>query len=427
MDCRKFEEYSSLYIDHMLSKEELTSFEAHLENCEECKMKLKNLQLIVESINEVDEIELLDNFTASLREKLQQIEAKPKRKKWLNWKTYSAVAAGLVILVFSASFLNRGNFNISMDQAGPHSFSAEDSRSFGISGGKPEQEVMPQDSFVNESHGDVNNQALEKEKSSQQELSMTLNENIDENEMQEMAVANDQTRKLIEKGSLWLETNNFDQVHGQVLALVEKYNGYVQQSESYYRLLNRENPEESLRAANLTLRIPKDQFKSVFEALRGMGTVVNENINVEDVTITYRDLETETRNLELQEERLREILQRAEAVEDILQIEKELNRVRTRIDSAKTALRGYDQLITLSTIQLEIEEVKEVNAKIKASNDGLWNKARNSFIQSVNGIIYFGEILFIKLFGMIPVILILSVIGLPIGFIIYKKVKKRRI
>lgn len=414
MDCRNFEELSSLYIDNMLSKEEAASFEAHLENCEECNMKLKNLQLIVESMNEIDEIELPDNFTASLREKLQEIEVKPKKKKWQNWKVFSAVAAGLLVTVLTASLLNQDDFKMRNDEPSTQNYSLnQHDDSARVRGEEAEmaENAIPQESA--------------------KEKALTFNKNADLSggslESQEMTIMKNtvDSRKLIEQGNILLETENFDQIYESITELVSASNGYIQRSESYYRLLNREKPDESLKNAYLSIRVPNDRFKDVFEQLKALGVVINQNINVEDVTITYHDMENEALNLEVQEERLREILQKADKVEDILQIENELNRIRTQINNNKTALRNYDQLIALSTIDVQIEEVQESSAKIQASNSGLWSMARNHFIQSINQIIYFGEILFIKLFGMIPVMVVITIVGVPIGLIIYK-IRRRR-
>lgn len=421
MDCKNFEEFGSLYIDRMLTEEEMKQFKTHLENCEECTVKLKNLQLIVESINEIDEVELPDNFTASLREKLESIEQKPQtpKNKWLNWKTYGVIAAGLVLTVTTVSLLNQNNFGMmkSADMAegtpAEYAMEQENGRSFaGVSELKPTVTSMPPS---------TENVAL----SFSKQMDTAFTESVETEEMATMDVATD-SRKLIEQGRIKFETNKFDEVYEMVMDLVAENNGYVQRSESYYRMINREKPEESLKAAYLSIRVPNDSFKKVFNELKSYGVVISENMNTQDVTVGYRDMENEYKNLEVQEERLREILQKAEKVEDILRIENELNRVRTQINSIKSALRNYDQLVALSTIDLEIEETKDLGVKLLSVNEGIWGKAKTSFIRSINQLIFYGETLFIKLFGFIPVLLVLGLVGVPTGLLIYNKVWKRR-
>ncbi len=57
------------------------------------------------------------------------------------------------------------------------------------------------------------------------------------------------------------------------------------------------------------------------------------------------DIDNQKINLQLQEEHLREILQKADNVEDLLQVEKELNRIRTEIDRLTGILNNYDKLV----------------------------------------------------------------------------------
>ena len=57
-----------------------------------------------------------------------------------------------------------------------------------------------------------------------------------------------------------------------------------------------------------------------------MGNVIENQRNWGNITTQYRDIETELSNLEVQEERILEIMKKADQVEDILNIERELNR-----------------------------------------------------------------------------------------------------
>ena len=101
--CKQIEEMMSLYIDQQLSDTEVLTFEAHIENCISCKQQLAMLQQIIEQCNNLEEEPLPDEFKQQLHQKLIQVQTKrriaPKTPPWyLNWKTYSGLAAGVLIM-----------------------------------------------------------------------------------------------------------------------------------------------------------------------------------------------------------------------------------------------------------------------------------------------------------------------------------------
>lgn len=107
MDCKNFEFYGSAYIDNMLSDQEKQKFESHINRCENCSIAFENLKLIVESVNEVEEIELPTNFSSQLNEKLQGAGG-PRSKLALfrSNKIFTSVAAAVLIFVLSLSLIN---------------------------------------------------------------------------------------------------------------------------------------------------------------------------------------------------------------------------------------------------------------------------------------------------------------------------------
>jgi len=420
MNCNNFDDLGSLYIDQALSEEERLQFEAHLENCEECRMKLRNLQLIVESINEIDEVDLPDNFSASLREKLEKVEYKKteKKHKWLNRRFYTTVAAGLLVGVVATAVLTQGNWKLGNSQSNDSAPAGERAEM-----GNPPQVYNGAEASGDRDHAlifgtknaEPEQEAMEDEK--QFDLSASLASD---------QLKSKQQRKLIEEGNLSIETDQYDQAYSLVMELIEAHEGYVEQEESYYHLVDRANPDSSLKSTSMSIRIPSESFRTAFEALKTTGIVVNQNTNATDITLQYADIENEALNLEVQETRLREILQQADQIDDILRIEQELNRVRTQINQYRGTLKNYDQLVSLSTIRLDLREVGSNVIKIQSTNQGVWSKAVEQMIYTVNQMIYACQVIFIRLFGLLPLLMVMAVLGVPLGLIIYKKTIKRR-
>ena len=116
---------------------------------------------------------------------------------------------------------------------------------------------------------------------------------------------------------------------------------------------------------------------------------------------------------------MRELFDKATTVEEMLQIENELNRVRTEIDALNISLSDIDDRVSMSTISLEFEEVKEANFNLK-SEKGVWGRAKEGFINTINSIArWFGNLV-VSLISSAPILIPVVVIFV----VLFIKIKK---
>lgn len=116
-NCEEVLELLSLYIDKELDDVTVKAVEEHIESCSSCKAELCQLIEIVKMCNDIDEVELPDNFKESLHQKLvleqeNMIIKMQENKKTIRkmMKTVASVAA-MFILVFAAyGLMNTGAF-----------------------------------------------------------------------------------------------------------------------------------------------------------------------------------------------------------------------------------------------------------------------------------------------------------------------------
>ena len=104
--------------------------------------------------------------------------------------------------------------------------------------------------------------------------------------------------------------------------------------------------------ANLTIRVPQEQFSTALERLRRLGTAVTEQVGVQDVTADVVDLEARLRSAQREEESLLSLLDRVTGVADVLAIERELARVRTEIERFEGQLQFLEDRVALATISV---------------------------------------------------------------------------
>jgi hypothetical protein len=91
--------------------------------------------------------------------------------------------------------------------------------------------------------------------------------------------------------------------------------------------------------------------------LRGIGELKNQALTTEDVTKAYFDTESRLKNARLMEQRLIEILKtKSKDVADLLEVEKELGRVREQIETMQGELKFMDSQVAFATVTITLAE-----------------------------------------------------------------------
>lgn len=226
-------------------------------------------------------------------------------------------------------------------------------------------------------------------------------------------------RKIIQTKYYIIETLTFDITATEVEALVNKYLGYLESAQVSGRTLYYENYYNT-RTAYYTMRIPAEQLTGFSDELETLGNVIEESITKEDVTTQLFDVEARINSLEIQEERLLELLKTGGELKDILEIETQLSEVRYQIETYKASMSNLENRVSYGTIQLELREViKETDQAKPAITIG--QRISQGFIRSLNNIKDFFVNLFVIIIVALPYLILWALfIGLIV--IIIKKI-----
>ena len=109
----------------------------------------------------------------------------------------------------------------------------------------------------------------------------------------------------------------------------------------------------------IAIRVPQETFYKAINEIETLGEVRAKEVKGEDITEDYVDLDARLRNLQSQEERLLEILGMCVDVEEMLKVEKELERVRGGIEGLTGEMRYIEGRVELATITVSLEEARE--------------------------------------------------------------------
>lgn len=104
--------------------------------------------------------------------------------------------------------------------------------------------------------------------------------------------------------------------------------------------------------ASMTMRVPVARFREAITRIEKLGDIVQRNINAEDVSQEYFDLEVRIRSARAVRERLEGLLARAVKVEDAISVERELDRVVGEIERLEGRLKYLQDRAQYSTIKV---------------------------------------------------------------------------
>ena len=169
--------------------------------------------------------------------------------------------------------------------------------------------------------------------------------------------------------------------------------------------------------ANIRLRVPSEKLNDAVDELKKISSkILSENTYTNDVTEEFIDVEAKLNIMKSTEKRFNDLLNEAKNVEEVLQVEKELMRIRGEIDSLEGRLGYLSQTTDTSEINLSINEEVPITGEKWSFNESLSSALKNlsSFAKS------FANLL-INLVVFIPVIIVILIIAIIIRIIIKRR------
>lgn len=189
-----------------------------------------------------------------------------------------------------------------------------------------------------------------------------------------------ENRKLIRTISMDAETEELDTLLQALDAKIGELGGYVENREVYN---GSSYASRRYRNADLTIRIPAEKVDGFVEHVGGMSNIVSSNENIDDVTLTYVDTESRLKALETEQERLLELMEQAQTMADLLEIEGRLTEVNYQLESVASRLKTLDNQVSYATVHLYISEVQEYTPVAEKTT---WQRITEGFVDSLEGI-----------------------------------------
>ncbi|MBQ7700430.1 MAG: DUF4349 domain-containing protein [Clostridia bacterium] len=232
-------------------------------------------------------------------------------------------------------------------------------------------------------------------------------------------------QKLIKRYNVSAETKVFDETLTLIDKTVSDLGGYFEK-----RTENNAYGKYDARMLNAVIRIPEDKAESFLFGIKGAANVKSFTKTADNVTEAYVDSTARLQTLEAEREGLLNMISSVDNAKDYefwLTLHRELSDKEQDIAALKAKLRNYDNLISYSTFNLDLAEVKEYTepekekygSRISAAFTESWERFAENFKDFTVGLV-----------RALPTLITLAVVSVIIFLCIFlpvrASVKKRR-
>jgi hypothetical protein len=234
----------------------------------------------------------------------------------------------------------------------------------------------------------------------------TAGNNVAQNMSREDYGLNEQMaldRKLIKNAALSFETDSLDARKRIVNKAVKELNAYVEHEEQY--------SNDYQETVTTTIRVPAANFDPFMDAITaGVGSFDSKTIEVDDVTEEFVDVEARINTKKELKMRFIALLDRAETIAKIMEVEREINALQAEIESYEGRLKYLSGSVKYATINLTYYRTIEVPVEFD-------NKFANAFSNGWQATVWF----FVGLVSIWPMLILISVILLILKLKLSKK------
>lgn len=220
-------------------------------------------------------------------------------------------------------------------------------------------------------------------------------------------------RIVIMNADLELVVDAPDESMENISRMADEMGGFVVNANLYK---TRTSDGQEVPRASITIRVPAERLDEALARIEAESDrlPLSKNVQSQDITSEYTDLQSRLKNLEAAEAQLVEIMESANRTEDVLNVFDQLTRVRGEIEVIKGQIQYFEESVRLSAISVELIP----NEAVQPLTIGGWEPvgvikdALQTLISALQGLV--NVLIWMALF-ILPIVII---VGVPLYFII---------
>ncbi|MBO9599823.1 MAG: DUF4349 domain-containing protein [Cohnella sp.] len=230
-------------------------------------------------------------------------------------------------------------------------------------------------------------------------------------------------RKVIYRANMVMKVEKFETAEEQLTNLIHMTPGaYILQFN------DSRNPDE--KGASYVVKVPSNGFNSFLDGLKKIKTLYQErDLQGNDVTEEYVDLGARLKAKQVVEDRLLGFMDKATKTDDLVKFSNELARVQEEIEQIKGRMRYLDQNVAFSTVSIRLYQSEHAETKVteeEAEGKSFGDRIYDALSGSANVLRQFGEGLLVVIAALIPVLIVVTVIGIPAYVVIRRRYAARK-
>lgn len=269
------------------------------------------------------------------------------------------------------------------------------------------EKVQNQQSFVSTLDGEVISRFAAAD---------STGESVDRDSAESKAESKQPTvkRQIIYSSVLSLVVDDYQAFEVALPGIVESFGGFISNSETNRRVRARQS-------GSWTLRVPADNYSVLLSRVTKLGFAESLREDAKDVTDEFVDVQARLRNNTRLEERILKMLdERNGKLSDVIEIERELSRVREESERMEGRLRLLADQASLATIRLSVREEKEFVPPVAPS---FADEVSTAWEQSITSLMDFVKGVAILLASLVPW-LVAFAIPFAIGLFVWRTQKR---
>lgn len=178
-------------------------------------------------------------------------------------------------------------------------------------------------------------------------------------------------KKIQRNANISIEVKNLDESIDKLNEIILLFNAEIISS-------NKGGIDFGQPYANIRIRVLSGNLDSAINEFKKLSTkIISENIYTNDVTEEFIDTEARLKIMKSTEDRFNSLLLKSETVEEIIQVEKELMRIRGDIESLEGRLNYLSKTTDTSEINLNLNEQIPITGESWKINDSFTSALQN--------------------------------------------------
>lgn len=368
MNCETFRQNIDAWLDGELTQEKKNEMREHAAACESCREELKQAEEILQMSAQLNDDLVVPLAAQAAWRKAVRAEAQKTKRPGRMWmRGMATVAAALVVLV-------TGTYGMRMQQSAPVFTDAASYRM------QNEPVMVSQTDEYAAMNGVRAGGAVTLGAGLQSDGAIQRG-----NTGAVQTEATGVETVVLRSAERSIESTNYESDFQWLQDLVAEYDAYFEERSV---MVPADGNGLSGRVANAVIRVPSDRLDDFLVELDQLGQTVMRSESAEDVTGDYLDTQSRLDALQMQKDKLNELLEGCENVDELIAIDDKLTEVIAEMETLTGDLRRWESQRNYSRVSITLTELVRTPSATKGP---ISDRMREGFDESVQWLGEFGE------------------------------------